>query len=912
MYLDKEVKEFLNSIDENGLYLISLPTGFGKTKGVNDFIKENEKVVYTTHLKHLINELDGFDFVLKSDIETLRENIPKVKRESFIYKLKSFKNVKNYINVLGEEELNNRFIPALKNDLREIYKKDKSIIDEVEVLFPSVKIEKYKKIATTSHKFVRGFFHFENGSFLSENFKDFFIFIDEFNIQKKVFLDALEFKSYEVIELYRSFKNVLSDGFLQKYGVSEKITKDIKKKFRKKIPQFVSREDFKIKSKKEVNIISDRFLIENYYNDMKFLKDIKSAINSFLGITKEIYKRNQNLLELTQSVTTKEPTRNHTFVKEVLIKNLPTKPLISTTSLEDLYNDGFNHLCIKKEEGLDEFIMSGISKTPERFIKELAKNSKVVGISATALIKSVVRNFDLDYLEVKKIFSKEVKIKDNTEIRIIKPVKEVDDRFLMDELDLKEEYLKRRFLNFYKVYEEFLKSDMKSFLYLESEYLDNKFSFLIERVKEKLNKKYNKQCDIFILKNKNEYKEFVKGKDKFFVISTYQNVGAGANLNYENRDIDGVYLGDITNLIDFNNKNAAIYILLSFYKKHLISKKDLKVSLKSLMTSKKPEIKIISRYKKTDDYVNAIMEIVIQAIGRLYRVDKEAKKFVFINEKLAEKIKYFHYEGALLPVIRKLCLKKEKKENFEEAVKNNEYARKKINYLLSAIDFFKEEWKEIREYIFLNPSVDDPKYKLFYASLPNRYYYRQSGDYSYVRISEEKRDGYIEFSKRKIYPEILEKLFGFEFDFEKEYKLIPIAWNNIFKGVLGEKVVEETFRRFGVELKSLDANFEEFDFQTDGYFIDAKNLSQINIEEMDYEKTIRKYQKRLNKLKGKRGFIINIFGYTPEYKRYEIQEFGNIAVIPYLIDVKEKNFNPVAVEYLKGIFYDKQSNYKRD
>jgi hypothetical protein len=902
MYLSDEVKNFLSSIEENGLYLISLPTGFGKTKGVNDFIKENEKIIYTTHLKHLINELDGFDFILKSDIETLRENIDKVNKFSFLNRLESFKKIKSYIDVVEMEEyLNEKLIPALKRELKEIYKKDKSIVDEVEVIFPSVRIEKYKKIATTSHKFIRGFFHFENGSFLSDSFKDFYIFIDEFNIQKRVFLDALNYSEYEIIELYRSFRCSLFEGFLQKWGVEKKIIKDIKKKFRKNLPQFTSREDFKIKSQEEINIIADRFMIESFYNNMHFLKEIKSAINSFLGISKEILKRNQTLDEITQSITTKDNTKNHKFTKEFLNRLLPTKPLISTTSLEDLYLNGFNHLTIKKEKGLDEFIMHSLLITPEYFIKELAKNSKVIGISATALIKSVVRNFDLDYLEVKKIFSKEVKFKDNSEVKIIEP-KEIDDLFIKDELSLKDEYLKNRFLQFFAVYEEFLNSDMDRFLYLESEYLDNKFGSLIKRAQEILYKKYNKKAEIFILKDKNEYKK-LKGK-KIFIISTYHNVGAGANLNYENRDVDGIYLGDITHLIDFENKTQAIYILISLYQKNLISKKDLKNALQALMSAKRPEIKILPKYKKTDDYVNALMEIIIQAIGRLYRVNKEAKKYIFINKKLFNEIRYFNYDGTLLPIIKKLTKKKEIIQTYDEAIKNNYYAKRKISYMLSAIESFKDEWEEIRDYIFKNPSINNPKYKLFYAKLPSRYYYKQSGDYSNIKITFEKKDGYIEFSKEKIYPKILKKLFGWEFDFEKEYKLIPIAWNNIFKGVLGEKVVKEVFKSFGIELEKLQDNYEEFDFKYKNFCIDAKNFSQINIEEMDFKKSLAKYQKRAKKLNVK-GIIINIFGSTPEYKEYTIQEFENIWIIPYLIDTKKEDFCKVALNFIKGIINDK-------
>jgi hypothetical protein len=574
--------------------------------------------------------------------------------------------------------------------------------------------------------------------------------------------------------------------------------------------------------------------------------------------------------------------------------------------LEDLYENGFNHLRIQKENGLDEFYLHSFAFTPEKFIKELSKIYKVVGVSATANIKSVVRNFDLDYLKVKDSFkSQDLKIKDNTYVEIIKPSK-VDDVLIMDSVFFKPKHLQERFLAFCNVYERFLQSEMSSFLYLQSSYLDNNFEELIYTAAERLNKKHNKTCRVFVLRNKNEYAEFVKNikNEKFFIISVYQNVGAGANLQYERedslKDIDGIYLGEITNIIPTDDKISTVYTLLSLYYKNDISKKDLKKSLKSLFTADNPQLGIIPTYKKSDDYVNALMDYIIQAVGRLFRVDKEAKKYIYIHNSLYEHIEYFEYDGITLPVIKKLAKKRIKPETPNEIVKNSADARHKINYMLSNLGAHKDEYKNIREYIFRHPFCNDPKYRVFYAKT-GKYFYKEDNDYGDIDVSFEKKDGFTEVSKEAGKIELINEMFGFEIQSEGEYALIPIAWNNFFKGVAGEKILKKAARKCEIALEELQEGFEMFDFRYKDYYFDAKNYSQINIQNRDIKPLIEKYRKRLEILNGKKGFIINIFGMTPGHKRYEILEFGDIAVIPYLIDTDKKELKKEAINYLKGI-----------
>jgi len=914
MYLSGEVRAFLDGINKNSLYLVSIPTGFGKTTGVREFIKNTgQKVIYTVHLKDLLKDVKNeVDFILKSDIDTVRENISKVKKDSVLESIESFKKIKELYNVKGAEESLQFYISRLQRDLKQRYLKGENIINDVEVLFPSVRIEKYHKIATTTQKLISGFFHFKRGTFLkNEDFKDAFLFIDEFNLQKSKFLDVLARKENEceIIELYRSFRSALEDGILEKYDVSKEKIKDIKKKFKKNYPQFTSREDFGIYTEKEVNFIADKFLFESFYENIDSFKEIKTAINSFLGVLREIYRKDigEGFCKiLTQSVTTKEEGKNYRYVYNFLKNLLKTKPPIGTTLLEDLYEEGFNHLRVQKDSGLDEFYLHSFSLTPEKFIKDLSEWYKVVGISATAHIKSIVRNFDLDYLEVKESFKHvDLNIKDNTEVEVIKP-EEVDDVFIMDSISYRDEYLQNRFLKFCNVYEKFLQSDMKSFLYLQSSYLDNEFKDLIKTAKERLNKKHSKECEVFILREKDKYEEFVKNikEEKFFIISVYQNVGVGANLHYKHKnelkDIDGIYLGEITNLIPTDNKISSIYYLLSLYHKNDFSKKDLKKSLKSLFTMESPHIHIIPAYKKSDDYVNAVMDFVIQAIGRLFRVNKEAKKYIFISHELYEQIEYFEYDGITLPVIKKLTKKRKPPKTDKELIKNSLDAWSKINYMISSLDGCKEEYTNIREYIFKHPFCDNPEYKVFYAKT-GRYFYKEDNDYRQIDISFTKKDGYIEVSKEAGKIELINEMFGFEIQSEGKYALIPIAWNNFFKGIVGEKIVKSVFSDLGIELEGLEEGFEKFDFKYKDYFFDAKNYSQINIESKDIKDLIAKYEKRLRNLNGKKGFILNIFGYAPDYKINKIQKFGDIIVVPYLIDVEKKELNKVAINYLREL-----------
>ncbi|WP_457563104.1 hypothetical protein, partial [Caminibacter pacificus] len=512
----------------------------------------------------MIRDIKGA-FELKSDFDTVKENIGKINSKNFLYSLESFQKLKT---ALKHSEHDDRdkfhyfYINPLKREIKEIYKTSKnkkSIIKDCAELFPSVEIEKYQKIITTSHKFISGFFHFENGSFLSDFFKDAFIFIDEFNYQKQVFLEMLGRSNtkFELIELYRGFKSCVDEGFLNKYEIKKEIIKDLKKKFKRNYPLYLKAENFGFDIKKEKYILADGLLFESFYNDAVKFRKIRFAINSFLGVLKSIYARDMseaNCKYLSHVVTTKENSGNYGFVYDFLKNMSATRPYYSTSGREDLYQNGFNLINIKREE-IDSFESENFNKTPEAFIKKLSERNKIVGISATANLKTVVRNFDLDYLEVKDVLDKaEIDFENEAVIKKINYSNiEIDNLLIKDEIETKSEYLQERFKEFYGIYEWFLNSKSDSFLFLQSEYLDNNFEGLIKKVVEYLNKKNSKEAEVFILRTKEEYEKFLKNKKgRFFLISTYHTVGTGVNLQYEKngklKDLDGIYLGEITNV----------------------------------------------------------------------------------------------------------------------------------------------------------------------------------------------------------------------------------------------------------------------------------------------------------------------------------------------------------------------------
>lgn len=113
--------------------------------------------------------------------------------------------------------------------------------------------------------------------------------------------------------------------------------------------------------------------------------------------------------------------------------------------------------------------------------------------------------------------------------------------------------------------------------------------------------------------------------------------------------------------------------------------------------------------------------------------------------------------------------------------------------------------------------------------------------------------------------------------------LLPCAYINLYKGALGEAVGEAILEGFGLRLKEItDPNkFEKFDFAVDGMdgvYIDFKLWSSDS--EDDGEKSIKHVEEKLERIGGKKAFVINI---VADRDNYKIRGNGKVYRVPNIV-----------------------------
>lgn len=89
------------------------------------------------------------------------------------------------------------------------------------------------------------------------------------------------------------------------------------------------------------------------------------------------------------------------LINNIVDVNLSKKLYPKGMGLETFFEQGFNYLMFKdnpthNEQTYLEYV--NVATSPERMLIELAKKSKVIGLSATALIDSAISNFDMEHL----------------------------------------------------------------------------------------------------------------------------------------------------------------------------------------------------------------------------------------------------------------------------------------------------------------------------------------------------------------------------------------------------------------------------------------------------------------------------------------------------------------------------------
>lgn len=636
--------------------------------------------------------------------------------------------------------------------------------------------------------------------------------------------------------------------------------------------------------------------------------------------------------------------------------------------------------------------------TPEDIIVRLANNALVVGISATAKVYTCIGNYDYKYLKT-KLKDKLIEIDDEDQQRIIAIFKgtigklhgqyeiqaKVVDNFncftdrercielikLLFQDELKQKYLMilddKKIQSYYYsielklayIYKEIFENDIYSFIAFVNRFPKSGEVFDSNRLFGMFND-LNAQngysnIDVEIVNSQEfSYKfESVKKKlsegERAFVITTYQTIGSGKNIQYSiperqrdrviidpadthgTKDFEGVYLLTPTNLIQalyFNSESKyddlSIYL---FQQEYLYQHKYLTFSqMKSNISNAFRKIFFGESnifYTKNGDLDLHTLKISEQAVGRLCRCRNKNKHiYVYADYDVIERVQdackhdspqLMNEEfKALLEVQLSPAFPKEMLQKFSQQSKD---AYTKISKAAKYVRYSKAnvaKWQELREFVLRNPTCDNPgKYEEYYFKFYDKisgYAYKKDkyhnitdlrvsskGNMQYV--SEEDCELPIILSIEHVKKYFAEK--GYSTVFKKaQYIMSPSLYQQVYLGALGEVVGKLILERIlGYDLENLDSEcYEFFDYKIKDVYFDFKNWDKFIKDNDEY---VQKVERKLNSIKGVMCFVINLLKRADSPAKINVGE--TVIQIPYLFDMETGELNMEALDYISEL-----------
>ena len=448
---------------------------------------------------------------------------------------------------------------------------------------------------------------------------------------------------------------------------------------------------------------------------------------------------------------------------------------------------------------------------------------------------------------------------------------------------------------------------------------------------------------------KAKYLADVNTDSKIVVFTSYNTAGTGQNLQYEDdsdlKDIDSIYVEEPRNILvncreDVDEKSLLKYIyqmeslqvtgeiagrmadqeIRNAFTKYMVPYKSIK---SDEMSSGRTPYKTIS-------VNNHKVKVLIQAIGRICRTNnKNSSINIFVDDDILQSIDFSVAleDGRLLNPEFKEIVKLSRKEpvvqdnyiNLTKAANRNRNVEVRINSLLSENkEIWKEKdkilWETVRDIVLKHPTISKDKLKDLIietgiSSLRDIYLYAKDGEKinSYYFNKDDVLILY-DYGKKvnnaflidaynsrlglltKI-PEV--KAYFIEHDYALEFKkdeaiILPVVYQNIYKGALGEAAGKAILRQYGIEIESICdlSKYEKFDFclkANKDVYVDFKNWSDEDRESA--AKYIEKSYNKLKRIGGRKAFIINIFA-----NEFQVHESGGgIIEVSTLVDIANKN-----------------------
>lgn len=666
----------------------------------------------------------------------------------------------------------------------------------------------------------------------------------------------------------------------------------------------------------------------------------------------------------------------------------------------DFYYDGFSFIQLRDYEDCDlqtKIYFNMYNITPEGMMLKLVNNYPVVGLSATANFDSCLKNYDLNFLKYKlnekyiELSQKEIeefnKIyfstleKYNVTVESI-PNKDTLRYIIKEYFDNFEEFEDELYINFssekindiYNIiyqYKMFIERAAHSFIFFLNYNLNNykeMLTFLNKWVKKIKNINYH--CELividktsFSIDNVSLDKKIFQNK-KVFLISCYQTIGVGVNLQYnlpngkyinsknliflekgtKEKDIDGCFLSMPTNILPFYEEHKEIpketQLKLLYSMEYLKANDQLNYSkfndaITNIFYAKQLSIGKYNNYK---DVNVGVLIVLIQAIGRICRTSiKNKVVYIGYDPKVAESIgkvkgtqknNLFNYE----------C------QQFLNSIKDTEQdSNLKQRLTIANIETFKNIrdslnwpwdytkmifWKKLREFVLMHPTASDNDF------VGNRefqkYYLKFSRPISCYSVDKYNFTTKVDLLVSEYSNGLLEKRFyvserdcqllsimenedfrsyfqrhSYATSFkENEYIMSPYLYHSIYKGALGEAIGKACFSKYGLELKEInDVNtFELFDFKAGNKYLDFKKWSSC--AEIKEDEQLKKIVTKMKTCKTDEVFIINVLKeYYDDYTPEGIQyttDELNIFTISWLYDLKKNKFNEIAIYSIIG------------
>ena len=378
------------------------------------------------------------------------------------------------------------------------------------------------------------------------------------------------------------------------------------------------------------------------------------------------------------------------------------------------YNNGFRYYAFENSPSNDmqsRLMMLAFQNTPEKFLLRFCEKAKVVGISATATIPTVIGNYDLDYLHSKmqnlfpyrsesdnerlrnafedsqKGYSDiNIKVeligqnfrknyKQESWLEIFKAKEKAEQVYNWLEMDLPDAnmvYCKERYLRIATAFKRFAENnDIRSFLCVLMKHPTNDRELNRERLMKIFDWIMPNGSNHVCFLNGNNFDEgkqtiaarLAKG-EKLFVVSVYATLGAGQNLQYGiPKDLVGRLIH--TNNIRANDKKDfdAIYLdkptnlLVNIgnnlsdvdFVKYLYQVEYLQESVAfCVYTSKKAQAGTDPMYS-SDSYKCYLTRAIIQAVGRLCRTNQKNRNiYIFADSQIADVLDYRIDNGRML------------------------------------------------------------------------------------------------------------------------------------------------------------------------------------------------------------------------------------------------------------------------